>query len=224
MRRLIVHVEGETEEMFVNEILAPYLRNYGYTNVSARLIGNARNRSRRGGIRDWKTVKQEILNHLRNDPNCISTIMVDYYALPKDWPGRGDAEKFSFPQKAEYIQNELAEDIRSEMGSGFNPSRFIPNVVMHEFEGLLFSDPASFARGIGKPRIEAQLQQIRNQFSTPEEINDSSTTAPSKRIEQIIPNYEKPILGTLAILEIGLLKIKEECPNFHRWILNLENS
>lgn len=49
--RLLVHVEGQTEESFVNEILAPHLYgNFGYSSVSARLLGNARQRNRRGGI------------------------------------------------------------------------------------------------------------------------------------------------------------------------------
>src|SRR5256885_1583241 len=49
MARLLIHVEGETEETFVNEVLAPHLLSFGYESVSARLIGNARQRDRRGG-------------------------------------------------------------------------------------------------------------------------------------------------------------------------------
>jgi hypothetical protein len=75
---------------------------------------------------------------------------------------------------------------------------------MHEFEGLLFSDCAAFSRGIGRPDLAAGLQEIRDQFATPEEIDDSPVTAPSKRVEGLVPGYEKPLLGVLAILEIGL--------------------
>ncbi len=42
MSRLLIHVEGETEETFVNEVLSPHLVSFGYQSVSARLIGNAR--------------------------------------------------------------------------------------------------------------------------------------------------------------------------------------
>ncbi len=55
MARLLIHVEGETEEAFVNELLADHLHGFGYEIVSARLIGNARLRERRGGIRAWDT-------------------------------------------------------------------------------------------------------------------------------------------------------------------------
>lgn len=81
------------------------------------------------------------------------------------------------------------------MGSAYAAQRFIPFIVMHEFEGLLFSDCERFGRGIGHPELAPQFQIIRDLFATPEEINDSPLTAPSKRIEALLPGYEKPLLG-----------------------------
>lgn len=226
MDRLLINVEGKTEETFVNEILAPHLYNRGYKKVSARLIGNARQRDRRGGIRSWSSVRNDILRHLKEDTSCLVTTMVDYYALPqtgtKAWPGREDAGKLPFAQKASCIENHLLSDICNQLGNSFNPRRFIPFVMMHEFEALLFSDCNGFSRGIGRPDLATELQNIRNQFSSPEEINDSPITAPSKRVEGLVPGYEKPLLGTLAILEIGLNSIRKECPHFHEWISRLE--
>ena len=49
------------------------------------------------------------------------------------------AGKLPFSRKAPTIQAALLEDITEAMGSNFNSSRFIPYVMMHEFEGLLFS-------------------------------------------------------------------------------------
>jgi hypothetical protein len=71
MTRLLVHVEGETEEDFVNNVLAPHLYSRGLSSVSARLIGNARQRNRRGGIRAWSTVRKDIMNHLKEDQASI---------------------------------------------------------------------------------------------------------------------------------------------------------
>lgn len=67
MTRLLVHVEGETEESFVNEVLGPHLLRCGYSSVNARLVGNARARSRRGGIRSWAVVRKDIVSHLKED-------------------------------------------------------------------------------------------------------------------------------------------------------------
>jgi len=67
------------------------------------------------------------------------------------------------------------------------------------------------------------FRQIRDTFTTLEEINDSPVTAPSKRVEALVPGYEKPLLGVLAVLEIGLSRIREECPHFDGWLTQLES-
>jgi hypothetical protein len=226
MPRLLIHVEGETEEAFVNEVLADRLYTSGYELVSARLVGNARLREKRGGIRAWSTVKKDILNHLKEDTGCLATTMVDYYGLPqtgeKAWPGRAEAGTLPYAQKAACVERALFADLSQELGGEFETRRFIPFVVMHEFEGLLFSDCQAFAEGIGRPQLAQPFLEIRQQFATPEEINDSPVTAPSKRVEGLVEGYEKPLLGTLAVLNIGLDTIRGECPHFRDWLARLE--
>jgi Domain of unknown function (DUF4276) len=226
MARLLVHVEGQTEETFVNEILRDHLSNNGYTSVSARIVGNARLRQRRGGIRSWTSVRKDIVKHLQQDQHCVATTMVDFYGLPQDgegaWPGRAGITSYKTEPKATSVEGALLADIKKEMGSGFYPIRFVPFVVMHEFEGLLFSDCAAFAKGIGQPLKEASLRDIRDCFETPEDINDSPITAPSKRVTALVPQYEKPLFGVVAALEIGLPQIRAECPHFDSWLKRLE--
>ncbi|MDP2936062.1 MAG: DUF4276 family protein, partial [Dehalococcoidia bacterium] len=48
--------------------------------------------------------------------------------------------------------------------------------------------------------------------------------APSKRVLDLIPKYQKPLLGTLAVLEIGLDTIRKECPHFNDWVTRLERA
>ncbi|MDO9543344.1 MAG: DUF4276 family protein [Kiritimatiellia bacterium] len=226
MKRLLIHVEGETEETFVKEVLAPHLYDQGYATVGARLIGNARLRQRRGGIRAWSSVRADIVKHLREDNGAIATTMVDYYALPstgeKAWPGRDEAGRLQFDRKADTVEQALQADLTAVMGADFDQRKFVPFVIMHEFEGLLFSDCVAFSRGIGHPELQTDFQVIRDAFKTPEEINDSPVTSPSKRVLTIIPNYEKPLLGTLAVLAIGLDTIRGECPHFNDWVTRLE--
>ena len=226
MTRLLVHVEGQTEETFVNEALAPYLYRFGMTRVGARLIGNARQRSRRGGIKPWGAARNDIVAHLREDQECIATTMVDYYGMPKagsrSWPGRSQAAGLAFQHKAKTIEDELAADIRRTMGAGFDDRRFIPYVMMHEFEAMLFSDCERFGEAIGRPQLAPRFQEIRDQFATPEEIDDSPNTAPSRRIVKLVPDYQKPSMGNVAALEIGFDRIRSECPNFRGWLKRLE--
>lgn len=211
----------------MNEVLRAHLTNHGYELVSARLIGNARQRDRRGGIRSWGTVREDIAKHLMEDQGCVATTMIDYYGMPhsghKAWPGREQAAILEVAEKAPTVEAALQSDLSSKMGQNFDANRFVPFVVLHEFEGLLFSDCAAFARGVGQPTLAPSFQAIRDQFATPEEINDSPITAPSKRVIELMPEYEKVLFGTLAALEIGLDKIRQACPHFGNWLSRLEN-
>ena len=224
MQRLLVHVEGQTEESFVNRTLSPHLvEGFRYADVRARLLGNARQRLRRGGIRPWDSVRKDIVRHLQGDRAALATTMVDYYGLPNTWPGRIESTQAPFTEKAAIIEKELREDITSALGDGA-PDRFIPFVVMHEYEGLLFSDPPGFAQAVGRPELAVDFQAIRGRFATPEEINDSPETAPSKRVAELIPDYQKPLMGVQAAVAIGLDAIRRECPHFDDWVCRLEEA
>ena len=174
MFRLLVHVEGETEETFVKELLGPHLVRRGWAMVSARLLGNARRRDRRGGIESWASTRDEIVRHLREDGGRVVTTMVDYYGLPRTgpcaWPGREEASSRPFRDKARTVEDQLSASIQEAVGHGFRSHRFVPYVMMHEFEAMLFSDCGAFGRGIGRPNLGGEFQKIRDAFESPEEI------------------------------------------------------
>ena len=226
MSRLLVHVEGQTEETFVNELLCPHLTRFGWSMVSARLLGNARRRDRRGGTKSWGSARTEIVRHLCEDAGRVVTTMVDYYGMPRmgsrAWPGREHASSLPFIDKARTVEDALSASVQEALGHGRNARRFLPYVMMHEFEAMLFSDCAAFGRGIGRPHLGGEFQQIRDAFGSPEEIDDSPETAPSKRVERLVCGYEKPLYGTLAALEVGLGTIRRECPHFESWLGRLE--
>ena len=226
MTRLLVSVEGRTELAFVYEVLAPYLYTRGYTSVVASLMGRARSRDKRGGVKAWAGVLQDIANKLNGDRGLVVSTMVDYYGMPRDWPGRdvvppGDATP---SQIADPIEQGMRNAVVSEMGDGFDARRFVPYVTMHEFEALLFSNCDGLAIGIGRPALAPRLQAIRNRFATPEAIDDSPDSAPSKRIEGLISRYQKQYMGTAAALAIGLDAIRRECPHFAGWVARLEGA
>jgi len=228
MLRLLVSVEGQTEETFVSEILRPHLQSFGYVSVNARLMGNPRLRSRRGGVRKWPEILRELTAHLSEDRDVILALMVDYYGMPasqdEGWPGRQHASALPVRERGRAVEAAIAERVRAAMGASFDHRRFVPCVVMHEFEGLLFSDCQGFAEAMGHPALAAQLQAIRDQFPTPEEINDSPISAPSKRVQKIMRRYEKPLFGIRAARGIGLATIARECQHFGTWIRRLEET
>lgn len=228
MARLLVHVEGQTEERFVESILRPHLMSRGFHEVSPRRLGNNRLRQNRGGIRGWPEVMRNITAHLKLDASVCATTMVDYYGLPQDaargWPGRGGASQHDSPEgRALQVEDALGAAIAKEMGHRFNPRRFVPFVLMHEFEALLFSDCYAFSAAIGRADLGDKLQAIRDEFTTPEAIDDSPKTAPSKRIVSLVPSYQKPLFGVYAANAIGLERIRAECTHFDFWLTRLES-
>ena len=102
--------------------------------------------------------------------------------------------------------------------------KVVPYVQKHEFEGLLFSDVRAFRVVTNASEADVvRLGRIRSDFPTPEDINDSPDTAPSKCIGKVIPRYGKVLHGPLVAEEIGLETIREQCPRFGNWISCLES-
>ena len=72
--------------------------------------------------------------------------------------------------------------------------------------------------------VHQQLKAIRDAFATPEDINNSRLTAPSKRILQTFKSgeYSKTEHGPIIASEIGLVLIRQECSQFNGWVGQLE--
>ncbi len=216
MNRIRVLVEGQTERVFIRDILKPYFdcrQTYLYV-VMLR---------RQGGIPRYAKAKDVIVKSLKEDAALICTTMVDFYGMPTDWPGRNQANLCqSCAEKADIVERSILEDIAESLGDSFDPRRLIPYVQMHEFEALLFSSPAILADSLGDKKLSSTFLTMRNEFSTPEEINDHYDTCPSRRIEGVFQGFRKTINGIPAASQIGLKTMRQECPHFNGWITKLE--
>jgi len=215
MTRVYIVVEGQTEESFVNEVLAPALtprRVYIYP----ILLGG------KGGNTNYARVQKDILRQLKQDPTAYCSTMLDLYGLGKGFPGTRLPPNLSNLEKVTHIEQEVKKDIIAQAPDLCPDIRFIPYLQLHEYEGLLFSDPAAFAQGINQSNLANQFQSIREGFPTPEDIDDSPTTAPSKRVLQLCPFYRKVLNGTQAALAVGIDAMRRECPHFRAWVERLE--
>ena len=217
MIRVHVLVEGQTEEMFVNRVLRSHLWPLGI-NLHPQLLGKP---GHQGGIREYLVARTDFLTVLNQQACPFCTTMFDYYAMPESWPNRTVASQKPPAEKPIVIEEAILADISAELGTGFDPDQFIPYVQMHEFEALLFSDPRLLADGLELLDCSA-IQSIRDQFQSPEEINDSEQTAPSKRIIGLNRGYSKVTDGILISQKIGLDVMRAQCPHFNDWIGKLE--
>ena len=149
-----------------------------------------------------------IVCETRRDANRKYRGGVSRYAMPSDTPGISDATPDIF-ERIGKIESIINEDI------GERNCRF--HFMLHEFEGILFSEPNTFHL-IANDGIVGEIQRIRNDFETPEHINNSPETAPSKRLEALIPGYAKVKNGTQLSEAMGLGAIMAQCPHFKKWI------
>jgi len=210
-------VEGPTEILFVNEILKPHFYERGIY-IKPFLFQKA------GGVPKYSISQKQILNTVKSDPSCCCTTMVDFYGIPTDWPGREQANHCqSCTEKADIVESGILKDIAGHLGNSFNPNRLMPHVQMHEFEALLFSSPAKLAESLGDEKLLSIFQTIRNEFSTPEEIDDHHDTCPSRWIQGVFEDFKKTINGISAASRIGLETMRQECPHFNEWITKLED-
>lgn len=218
MSRVHVICEGQTEEMFVNELLAPYFLSKNIY-LSPALIGKP---GHKGGNFKLQRLENDVEIRLLGDRSSYCTTFFDYYGLPSSFPGKGDSqEDINIDIKAANVEEAMTAVLTKRIGEDAM-RRFIPYVQMYEFEALLFSDPEAFAISIAKPELIQELSDIASAFESPEHINDSPQTAPSKRLENLIRGYEKPLMGSLGALEVGLKTMRERCLLFDSWLQRLE--
>jgi len=209
MKNLYIYCEGPTEESFINNVLYQYLINadicvFPIVCETKRTV----NRKHKGGVSSYQKIKDELSKLCKQHKNESLTTMFDYYGMPSNTPGL-EIKSGSLYDRVAGVEQAIEEDI------GMRNLFF--NLTVHEFEGLLFTDTSVFSSLVDKNTVK-KLQSIRESFTSPEHINDSITSAPSKRIENLIPGYAKITNGTVLSTQIGIDAILKECMHFNKWI------
>ena len=211
MKRLCIICEGKTEGEFVERLLAPHLLIFGIYAYPSLLKTRA---GQRGG---GNVSILRLGRHIRNEYHnvCFITTLVDYYGF----------ENANERPKAQ-LEQAILNEAQTLITRNFEPHYVRPYVQMYEFEELLFSDISKFDL-LGdnwNNESQARLQRICDAFKTPEDINNSAQTAPSKLLDDIFPGYgsNKTLYGPLIAEDIGSDTIRRKCPLFDQWIDELE--
>lgn len=210
MIRVCIVCEGPTEVEFIKTCITPYLIDNGVAAYPAILQAPS-GRHRGGRVTVERLVK--FISHQYHEADRITTL-VDYYGF-QDRNGRSRAE----------IEAAVLAGAQTAT-TGFDARFVLPYVQMHEFEGLLFSDAEQFQYVLDgwNEASRSALLGVRQSFDTPEDINDSPETAPSKRILNIFDQgtYSKTEHGPLIAEAIGIDRIRAQCPLFDAWIRKLQ--
>lgn len=220
MKRGLILVEGQSEERFVKDVLGPHLSNHGLQLDPTILITKRVKSGKRfkGGVTSFARLEKDVRRLLASGRDALITTMIDYYGLPKDFPGMATRKQFTSPtHRVEHVE----QRIRAHFDSVPN---FIPFLMLHEFEACLFSDPSILPQVLHASGRAGDFSAIRRRFTSPEEINEEPSTAPSKRIEALFGRgYQKALHGPQVAKRIGLEAIRRECPHFAKWLAELEN-
>lgn len=217
LTRLLILVEGQTEEAFVKLTLKPYLESFGIYVQNPIVLWTKREvagNGYRGGASNWSQI-QKSLNPLLKDSDAWITTILDYYGLPDDLPGYCNAVGIKSP-------HERVFKIQEELKISVNHKKFIPFISLHEFEAWLFSSPKTVAEHFAKNNIENEMQKIIDEVGNPELINHGKDTHPKARLENIINEYKERTDGPNIINKCGIEKIMTICPHFSNWIKSLQ--
>jgi len=155
--------------------------------------------------KDWKPSSLEKrVNHV-----------IDYYGLPNDFPGFSSNQETGCYSRVSFLEEKFFENI--------SHAKFVPFLTLHEFEAYLFVSPTKIANAFPGENVQEHLTRIKNDFSSPEEIDEGRDTHPSARIRGMLPSFRKALHGPVIAKRIGLELMKEECSHFNDWISTLES-
>ena len=223
MKLLNIFCEGPTEQGFCVQVLQPHLFPQGDGRILTLAVGEKDHHHLYGlgPSGKYERVRKFICNTIeqREGRNVYFTTMFDLYALPNDFPGKaGNVRNPADPTPyLTALENALEQSI--------DYHRFIPYLQLHEYETMLFADPEAFA--VSFENCDAAIQHLKAVAASVlsiELINDSKGTAPSKRIIDVIPQYDgrKSTAGPDVAEYIGIVEIRNQCPHFHQWLTRLE--
>lgn len=217
MKRLVIVVVGDSEKEFIDKLLRPYLYAKGLYSVNCFKIKHTK-----GGLTKYQHLKTDLINCVYESNVLVSTL-IDFYALPKDFPKYEEAKTIvNRENRLAFLEKAIVEDMEAEKENSF--PNLLPYIQLHEFEALVFSSMDAIKSLYSNEDAKFnQLEQIIAAYPNPEDINDSPQTAPSKRLKnnQLIRGYNKVTDGIMIIEEAGIENVLNKCPRFKTWVETL---
>ena len=108
------------------------------------------------------------------------------------------------------------------MADAIGNARFVPHVVLHEFETWVIAAAMGAGSVLGDVSVAKALQAEADSVGGDVELlNDSRQTAPSKRVLRRWPDYDKVTDGIEVIREAGLGAVMDRCPGLKVWVEQL---
>ncbi len=157
MTRLLVIVEGPTEESFINNVLAPELwPNEVY--AKAIIIGVP---GQKGGRVNYARLSKDVLNVLKQDHTAYCSTMVDFYGLGEGFPGHPPPHNVANIEKARHVEAAVRSDIIDRIPD-FRPAiRFMPYIQLQYCPAISRTDSVGWSnqlKGLGSLKAEVRVK------------------------------------------------------------------
>lgn len=186
IKRCYVVCEGQSEEKFIKETLAPYFYS---SNIYLTPLIVPTSKNHKGGGLSYDRVFNFIIKLIKQDREVFITTLFDYYALDSKFLDNVEHNNDIY----QYIKN-IQEHFTKEIKGQCNTNKFFSHIQPHEFESLLFSDITKIIKADAEwnKNLINELEIIIKDFDNPELINNSQETSPSHRLKNIF-SYPKII-------------------------------
>lgn len=166
--------------------------------------------SAKGGGGSFSRYRREIRKQLMGE--AWVTTLLDLYKIPTDTPGFPETRSMPGGQRVKRLQDAVNVDIASR--------KFRAQLQLHEFEALLFADLECIPQVMEVNPTRFESLKIAVDGLHPEEINQTESGAPSKRLADVYRGggVAKAEYGPLIAARIGLPKLRARCPHFAEWV------
>lgn len=215
VKRVLVVVEGQTEERFIKDTLAPHLFTFNKALIP-KIVATKRPITgphfKGGG--DFSKLEADVRRLLGDTDAAAITTFYDYYGFPQNFSGMRTL--------TQGLSSTGATQLEAALDAHFQSPRFKAYIQLHEFEAFLFVDAAVTAKTLLEPQLAKQIAAIREEVQNAESINDGPTTSPSKRISALSKKFQKVLHGPTIAGEVGLVSLRKDCPRFDSWVSWLE--
>jgi hypothetical protein len=214
--RLGIPVEGQTEERFVKDLLAPHLFRFGVhaTPVIVATSRSAGGQKAKGGGINIDRVTRELRRLLGGHADGYVTSLYDFYGFADKRP------------------SETVEHLEARIATALNaPRNLIAYIQIYEFEALLLSDATTATSYFEAPAITRLIDDAVSRASSPESVDEGPSTSPSKRLEawtrehgarRFYSKATKTLHGPGLATRLTLPVIRRACPRFAAWLSRLE--
>jgi hypothetical protein len=189
MKKIIVYVEGPSDRLAMEELLASLLARLVNSGIAVEFIPTEQKR------RLMVQVPTKAVNILLNDPHAEVVALPDLYPPNVGFPHRTIAEL------AAGLHADLARTLaRKQVGDARLPQRFHVFCFKHDLEALVLAAEAAFAARLG-------VNTLSRVWSLPVE-NQNHDRPPKRIVEEVFRSHNDRYVDTIdAPLILGATEL-----------------